>query len=802
MKKYIYLFILHIIALSTLKAQSIKGLVNDEEGWKEGATVALLNTSDSSVVKITITGRSGAFNFSDINIGWYFITVSHIGYGKYMSPAFMVTADRTVNVNAYLKPLSPELQAVEVKSQKPLVEINGNKITLNIEGTANSIGSDMLELMRKSPGIAVDRDGNIRFNGKNGITIFIDGKKVDLSGQDLVVFLQSIPSSQVQSVEFIPDPSVRYDAEGNAGVINIRLKKDRALGINGSVNSNLSFGIYAKYNSGFSLNYRNKKINIFGNYSFNHSLSRTQSVSERTVIDSFFYQKGYMNQSSNTHSLKAGLDYYITKKHVVGILFHANFSDPEWDYKSNTSIYNANTHARNRVLETASDRKQIRTNALFNASYNYTDLRNLLSVNIDHNFYHSDNCQYQPNVYFDTTGKTQLYSTIYRMVAPASIDINTANADWVKTFKMAKLESGIKTSFVHSENDSKYYDVYSLYEELSDHNRFNYYENIYAAYSNYTHTFSHMTLELGFRTELTSLQGTSTNIKGATGEELDSVFKRHYLDIFPRIAVNYVLGKTLTLGLNFNRRIDRPNYQELNPFEFRLDDYTMQKGNINLRPQYTQSMGINLAFKEKLKFSLTYSNVKDMFVLLTDTTFQSKSVLAYENMDKERAAAFMVSYPYQYKGLSLFASLSGTYSRLRADFGTGRLIDQQVKALNASLQAAMRISKVFSFDMTTYYNSSDLYQGTFITKPVWTMDAGLSQVFAHGKLSLKESVTDIFHTLNYRDESNFAGQRTIIYTHFESRQFKIGLFWRFGSSQVQSAREHSISSEEENKRAN
>ena len=802
MKKCIIQIILHLIVISALKAQSVRGTIKDEEGAKGGATVELHRAKDSSVIKLTLSKLDGTYIFTDIKEDRYFISISHIGYYVFQSPQFAVEGGDPVSIDARLQPVSSEMQAIEVKSQKPLIEVSGNKIILNIEGNANSIGSDMLDLLRKAPGIVVSRDCNINLNGKNGIAIYIDDKRVDLNMQQLASYLSSIPSSQVQTIEIISNPSASFDAEGNAGIINVRLKKDRSLGTNGTFDAGLNIGTYAKVNSGFSINYRNKKLNIFGNYSYNHSINATNNVSERTVADTFFHQTGLLKQGSDIHNIRAGFDYSLSKKHMFGIMVRSNFSDLDWNNNSQTMISNISTLKENRILKTNNTRDQGKTYAFFNANYNYSNAGNLVMLNLDHNIYYSSNRQYLPNNYYDTTGTNLLYSTAYRIIAPVHIHINSAKVDWVRNFKTSKLETGFKTSFVHSLDDFDQYIPGSGQENLSDHNYFNYYENINAAYLNYSKVSKHMTVEGGLRAELTSLHGLSTSWNYMDSKSKDSAFKRQYLNIFPAFSLNYVLGKNFSAGINYNLRIDRPAYQNLNPFEFKLDEYNLQRGNINLRPQYTQALSANLAYKNKLKLIMTYSRIKDMYILLSDTTNGSKSVLIYENLNRVHTSSFNLSYPWQYRFLSVFASLLGTYTRFREEFGAGRVIDQQVKALNANLQASGKISKTFSFDLTTYYNSSDLYEGSFVTRPVWTLDAGFSQVLAKGSLILKEAVTDIFHTLHYRDESNFAGQRTIIYTHFESRLFKIGLSWRFGNNQVRSAREHASSSDEENKRVN
>src|SRR6185295_14680936 len=175
------------------------------------------------------------------------------------------------------------LQGVTVTSEKPMVEVKADKTIVNVEGTMNAVGNDAMELLRKSPGVTVDKDDNINLAGKNGVQIYIDGKPSPLTGTDLTSYLKSMQSAQIESIEIITNPSAKYEAAGNAGIINIRLKKNKAFGTNGSVSAGFNQGVYPKYNAGFSLNYRNNKFNIFGNYNYNKGKNENRLNLYRTT---------------------------------------------------------------------------------------------------------------------------------------------------------------------------------------------------------------------------------------------------------------------------------------------------------------------------------------------------------------------------------------------------------------------------------------------------------------------------------------------------------------------------------------
>ena len=268
------LLLLLLLTATTVfsQAQQINGLAKDESGAPlNGATVSLIKATDSSTIKLAVTKANGSYSFSGIKEGNYKVLVTYVGYKPAFSPSFSFSSSDVTVPELKLSKISGNLSNVTVTAQKPMVEVKADKTILNVEGTINAVGSNALELLRKSPGVLLDKDDNISLAGKNGVQVYIDGRPTPLSGQDLANYLKTLQSSQIEAIELITNPSAKYDAAGNAGIINIRLKKNKSLGTNGSVNAGWNMGISAKYNAGASLNYRNKNINIFSTYSFSYA---------------------------------------------------------------------------------------------------------------------------------------------------------------------------------------------------------------------------------------------------------------------------------------------------------------------------------------------------------------------------------------------------------------------------------------------------------------------------------------------------------------------------------------------------
>lgn len=302
-----YLSILLILVTGILNAQQIRGIVRDEAGkYLPSAAVSLIKLNDTSFKRQTLTKTDGSFLFEGVKSGNYRINISHIGFKQILSPVFVVTTSDVTVSDIQLGKVSNTLTSVTVTASKPLMEVKADKTILNVEGTINAIGSNALELLRKSPGVLLDQDDNISLAGKNGVQVYIDGRTTPLSGQELANYLKSLQSTQIEAIELITNPSARYDAAGNAGIINIRLKKNKSFGFNGSINAGWNLGITPKYNGGASLNYRNKSINIFSNISFNNSPNEQRITTVRSFVDSLFVQNSVMRQAGSSFNFKVG----------------------------------------------------------------------------------------------------------------------------------------------------------------------------------------------------------------------------------------------------------------------------------------------------------------------------------------------------------------------------------------------------------------------------------------------------------------------------------------------------------------
>lgn len=802
-------FMLLAVSLSfAVHAQQIRGIVKDADGkLLNKATIGLLKDTGNAVLKFTVTGDNGTYVFENINPGKYRVSASYVGFVPSVSDVFEFDGSNSTRPELKLAKASGQMSNVTVVGSKPIIEVKADKTILNVEGTVNSVGSDALELLRKSPGVMVDKDENLSVNGKNGVQVYIDGRATPLSGQDLANYLKAIQSSNIESIEIITNPSAKYEAAGNAGIINIRLKKNKSFGTNGSVNAGANFGYYPKYNTGITLNHRNKSINLYGNYGFDKGTNRNDISLYRTVLDTLFDQHGSMKTKDEDQNFKAGLDYFINKQSTIGVMANGNISNGNVSNYSRTPISYMPTKTVDRILvadnSSATHRKNVNLN--LNYSYNAADGKNL-TLNADHGYYNIYSNQYQPNYYYNASGNTINDSVVYRMISPTKIYISSFKADWEQNFAKGKLGFGGKASYVKTNNDFQRYDVYNSNQFLDkDHsNLFNYKENINAGYVNYNRQFKAVMIQAGLRVENTVSKGTSHGEKDYGNGYVKEVseFRRNYTDFFPSAAITFNKNPMSQLGFSYSRRIDRPAYQDLNPFEFKLDEYTYMKGNVNLRPQYTNSFGFSHTYKYRLNTSVNYSHVKDIFTFLIDTIEKSKGIVSKKNLATQNIISLNISYPFQYKSYSVFASLGSNYSMYRADFGSGRKINLNAFGLTFFAQNSLKLDKAkkWTAELTGFYSSPTVWQGAFKSKTLWSVDAGLSRQLWNNKATVKTSFSDIFNSLRFKGTQTFAGQTSKVGFRWESQQFKLNFVYRFGSSQIKAARNRKTGSEEENKR--
>ena len=503
---------------ASAKPGGVSGRVSDETGKPLSfASVLLLRAADSGLVKTELTGDDGSYVLSPVPDGAYLVKVTLLGYEVYMSDRLMISNnDQSVPVITLFK-TSTELKEATVRAQKPFIEVHSDKIVVNVENSIVGTGGSVLDMLSHSPGVIVDQNDNISLKGKQGVNVMINGKIQPMSAADLANILKSTPSNAVESIELISNPSAKYDAAGTAGIINIKMKKDTKTGLNGSVNTSYSQGVYGSSGEGININYRNSKFNLFASYNhsdregFNH-LVLHRNFYTNDVFSGAYDQDNNFLYRFHTNIGSVGMDYNISKKTVVGFVVNGgsfltyrpgnNFSNVI-DSATHVPLSNFNTKSTSR-----NDHASYAANV--NLRHNFDSSGKTLALDADYAAYPGTGNQHYITTYYDHNGTqagipSELFGELKGITA-----IRSFKADYVNPLKgNAKLEAGIKTSYVTADNSPTFYDLVNnvMVVDAGKTDHFVYNEMINAGYINLSKDWTNWSAQIGLRAEQTIAKG-------------------------------------------------------------------------------------------------------------------------------------------------------------------------------------------------------------------------------------------------------------------------------------------------------
>jgi outer membrane receptor protein involved in Fe transport len=792
MKKLVIVFITFVLAIKSVaqtNETTVSGSALDTKNVLiESATISLMKSKDSSIIKITVSDKEGKFFFTGISFGSYFITVSAVSFAKTNSPVFMVSENNTtVRLGALiLQELPKNLSAVVVTSKKPLIEQKIDRMVVNVDASVTNVGSTALEVLEKSPGVTVDKDGNISLKGKSSVMVMIDGKPSYLNGSELASLLGNMNSNQLSQIEIMTNPSAKYDAAGNAGVINIKTKKSITQGFNGSVTLSYGQGVYAKSNNSIMLNYRTSKINTFLNYGYSSNkgfmdfdIQRNFFGTTGIKISELNQQSNRINQSQN-NNLKLGLDYFINKQTTLGIVT-SGFLAPQKQNGFTTSYLkdaNANINAIEKTIRTVDNTwKNGAVNINFHSSFDSS--KKDITANFDYLHYDFSGNQNITGLTYNPNQMLQA-SNYLKNLLPLTIDIYSGRLDYAQPLNNGvKLETGIKSSLVKTNNVSNFFNL-SNNNWLADSvlsNAFSYTENINAAYLNLNKKFGKWMVQAGARLENTNYKG----LQSSLSQKSDSSFSRNYTSLFPTAFISYEMNGNNQFALSVGRRIDRPAYQELNPFIGFVDKYTYSTGNPFLQPQFSTNIELSHSYKNLLTTTINYSVVHDM---INETLIHKDSVIIRSlgnigtryNYGITESATIPVSKWYS---ATLFANL---YQNKYTGEINGYPFNAKQLTLSLNVNNQFSFAKGWSAELSGNYTSRNRDEGQAIILPAGQVSAGIAKQLLNNKASIKFNVRDIFYTQNPKEIQNFQDVQSTLKISRDTRLFNIAFVYRFGAT--------------------
>lgn len=785
-------------------AATIQGKINNANGEAiADANIVLQLGSDSSIQKLTLTNDSGHFEFSDIKKGVYFIKVIASGYIKYSSANFVLDS------NIYLPAIAMRtdnrnLKEVDIVVRKPLIENKPGKLIVNVDALLSNAGKTAFEVLEQSPSISIDNNNTIRMRGKAGVIVYIDGKLSPLQGDDLANYLKALPSQAIERIELITQPSAKYDAAGNAGIINIVMKKDKRLGTNGTVALSVGQGRYYKTGEGISINNRNKKMNVFGSYNFGarkgfNDLDLYRKFYANDTFQGAYKQFNGLTFPINTHQLRGGIDFNLNRNTLVGFVISGARTAFKPMGLNSTTVMNSQELPESK-FSTVNNSSERWGNASANFNFKHTidTLGTEITADIDYAEYRNTSEQHFNTQYFALDGSSLKNPYILLGNIGGRLQIKSAKVDYTHPFKNgARMEAGAKASDVRADNDLKFYDQsngVNIFDSTKS-NHFIYSEKINAAYINYTTVIKKLNIQLGLRGEQTRTQGTQI-ING-------NRFTNKYIQLFPNIAIDHEFSKVYSAGITLSRRIDRPSYEQLNPFKFFLDPTTYKEGNPFLLPQLSYNIEFSQTFNQRITATLSYSNTQRLITeVLVPAEFAS-NITIQTNVNLLR---------YDYYGASISAPLQLTswwtsinnanvyYGYYRGELANTKLSNGSA-AFDLNSINSFTLPKNWTAEMNLFYTSPQVY-AYILARESWQLGIGIQKSFNDRKGTIKLSASDLFWTGGSAGESSFRDFNEVYKVKRETRAAFLTLTYKLGKTTVAPSRRRAGSAEEEKQRAN
>ncbi len=779
--RHLFIFIISVLFTISVNAAQIKGVLFEDSQPLAFANVLLHASSDSSLVKFAYSEDDGSFLFQDISEGNYYLKVIFLGLADYMSAPIVVASSEIDLGEIILKSAGTELSEITITATKPLLEVKADMMVVNVASSVLASGDDLLSLLRKSPGVLVDNNESISILGKSGTVIYIDGKPSPLKGDDLANFLRNMSSDDIESIEIISNPSAKYDAQGSAGIINIKRKRMNLIGFNGSANVALRQGLTTGLRSGLTMNYRRNKLNVFMNGSLYQQDNQQFQNFYREQNNLGFETKNRGNNRSAGFATKLNVDYYLSDKSTVG--FIAEYSENEFN-QQNTSKTRLGNFDLDRVDSLLlndgnfhSNSSTINTN--FNFAHNFSKEQ---SLTIDANYSVFDNLNnvYSPNRYTTEDGLNETSRFEIRNITPTTISISSLKADYEHSAGAGKWAAGIKSTLVQTDNALDFYNILGGEEVINTDrsNSFLYDEWVHAGYANYFLGLGKWNVNAGLRIEHSNTTGELV----AMQSQNDKIVKRTYTDYFPSVGVAFSPSEKHSFQMSIGRRINRPSYQDLNPFEFQLDELTYEKGNAFLNPEYSTNLQLTHSLSGVLTTTLSYNHTSDVITRIIDIAGLKGSFITWDNLAQRQIYSLGLSSPLAItSGWSTFTNITASHTQNNADLGDGKLIDLGISSVNFYHQHTWKLGMGWSAEASAWYSSPSIWEGTFVMNSMWSVNMGISKKLPGDKGKLTLSFDDIFKTNVWQGESTFGGLFMNINGGWDSRRVRFAASYNFGS---------------------
>lgn len=774
----------------------ISGKVVDASTNKplEYSSVTLKNMNDSLSIIGSLVDEKGFFEINSIPFGVYQLTVSFIGYKDFVQKSVKIFPPDNLEVKLGTLKVTEDamaLEEVEIKGEKGLMTLNAEKKVFNVDKNTISAGGTAIDALKQVPTINLDQDGNLENRGSTNLKIYINGRPSGITSNNTKAILEAIPANSIESIEVINNPSAKYEAEGDIGVINIILKKTANKGLNG----NFTVGYATKYdfNTGVTLNFRNEKVSTSTNYAirYNESFYGGTGFRENMPIGRSIYYMSSADRSNSdnvNNTLTNNTDWYIKEKNTWSfntLLSHnLNFSEG----KTQTDFNDSSAHFLSGYNRYSKDKNKM-LNAEFATSYRRTFKSNTHDLILTGNYAYVDRKRMPDftQLAYDVN-KTEYAQTPLEQTNKIRYTTHTAyfQGDYTQPFEKAKgkMETGYRLSYRNLWNDyyadSINHTLNQAIKDTNSSNAYRYKELINAAYFIYGGSYKKFSYKLGMRVEYTQING---------HQQVDNITaKQHYFDYFPSASFSLKLPKNNELALSYSKRINRPGPEQLNPFGSKEDPYNVMTGNAYLKPAYTHNLELThtASFKKGVFITSTlyYRYVQNMFTRYRAVDSAGYSVITFANINKgQNIGAELTMRATIKKWWNLMCTANLFYNEMK-----GNLPNEVTNGSASSFQYNFRIMNTFTFWenaslqlMFNYRSKFKFLQGTI--KPMMFASLGFKKDILKNKQgTISLNVNDIFHTMRFGVKAEGTTFKTANTRYWESTIGTITFTYRFGKS--------------------